>query len=80
MPQEPSFRPPTPILDKVHGPMDARFLSSVGLGFGTCVGRSQLFPTTAGPALGKNRFPIETDFGHKTNSGQDQELRDHWHP
>ena len=54
MPQEPSSRPPTPILDKIPGPMNARFLSSVGLGFGTRIGRTQLFPT---PALDKNRFP-----------------------
>ena len=26
---------PTPILDKIPGPTDARFLSNVGLGFGT---------------------------------------------
>ena len=31
MPQEPSSRRPTPILNKIPGPMDARFLSSVGL-------------------------------------------------
>ena len=48
---------PTPMLDKeIPGPMEARFLSSVGLGFGTRIGRTQLFPT---PALDKNQFPIE---------------------
>ena len=47
---------PTPILDRIPGLMDARFLSSVGLGFGTRIGRTQLFPT---PALDKNRFPNE---------------------
>ena len=41
-------------LDKIPGPMDARFLSSVGLGFGTRKGRTQLFPV---PALDKYRFP-----------------------
>ena len=50
----PFFQTPTPILDKIPGPMDARFLSSVGLGFGTHIGRTQLFPT---PALDKNRHP-----------------------
>ena len=45
---------PTPILDKIPGPMEARFLSSVGLGFGTRIGRAQLVPT---PTLDKNRFP-----------------------
>ena len=44
----------TPTLDKIPGPMDARFLSSVGLGFGTRIGRTQHFPT---PVLDKNRFP-----------------------
>ena len=46
---------PTPTLDKIPGPVDARFLSAVGLGFGTCIGRTQLFPTSA---LDKYRFPI----------------------
>ena len=41
----------TPILDKDSGPMHARFLSSVELGFGTRIGRTQLFPT---PALDKS--------------------------
>ena len=41
-----------PILDKTPGPMAARFLSIVGLGFGTRIGR-KLFPT---PALNKTRF------------------------
>ena len=49
MSQEPS-PDPTPILDKIPGPMEARFLSSVGLGFGTRIGRTQLCPT---PALDK---------------------------
>ena len=37
---------PTPILDKIPGPMDARFLSSVGLGFGIGIGRSTTLPIT----------------------------------
>ena len=37
---------PTPILDKIPGPMDARFLSSVGLGFGIRIGRSTTLPNT----------------------------------
>ena len=37
---------PTPILDKIPGPMDARFLSSVGLVFGICIGRSTTLPNT----------------------------------
>ena len=41
-------------VDKIPGPMDARFLSSVGLGFGTRRGRTQLFPTLA---LDKIDFP-----------------------
>ena len=53
MPQEPAPQIPTPMLDKNPRPMDARFLSSVGLGFGTRIGRTQLFPT---PMLDKNRF------------------------
>ena len=51
MPQEPSPQTPTPTLDKIPGLMDARFLSSVGLGFGTSIGRTQLFPA---PILDKN--------------------------
>ena len=35
---------PTPTLDKIPAPMDARFLSSVGFGFGTRIGRTRLFP------------------------------------
>ena len=50
--QNPSQNP-TPILDKIPGPMDARFFASVGLGFGTRIGRTQLFPT---PALDKIDF------------------------
>ena len=45
MPQEPSPHTTTPTLDKIPGPMDARFVSSVGFGFGTRKGRTQLFPT-----------------------------------
>ena len=37
---------PTPILDKIPGLMDARFLSSVGLGFGIRIGRSTTLPNT----------------------------------
>ena len=44
---------PIPILDNIPGPMDARFLFSVGLGFGTRKGRTHLFPR---PALDKNRL------------------------
>ena len=58
---------PTSTLDKIPGPMDAGFLFSVGLGFGTRFGRTQLFPT---PVLDKNRFPrfsilLLTFFGKK---------------
>ena len=59
MPQGPFFQTPTPLLDKNPGPMDARFLSSVGLGFGTRIGRTQLFPT---PVLDKNQLPIDYPF------------------
>ena len=50
----PSSRPRPQLLDKIPGPMDAKFLCSVGLGFGTRIGRAQLCPT---PALDKNRLP-----------------------
>ena len=45
---------PAPVLDKIPGPMGARFLSSIGLGCGTLIGRAQIFPV---PVLDKNRSP-----------------------
>ena len=45
---------PNPNTAKIPGPMDARSSSSVGLGFGTRIGITQLFPTLA---LDKHRFP-----------------------
>ena len=45
---------PAPVLAKFSGRMDARFLSSVGQGFGTLIGRAQIFPA---PALDKNQSP-----------------------
>ena len=51
MPQEPFFQTPAPVLDKISGPMGARFLSSAGLGFGVLIGRAQFLPV---PALNKN--------------------------
>ena len=53
----------TPTLDEIPGPMDARFLSSVGLGFGTRIGRAQLFPT---PVLDKNRLPTKAPLTIRT--------------
>ena len=46
---------PALVLDKISGPMGARFLSSSGLGFGNLIGRAQFPPA---PALDKNRSPI----------------------
>ena len=46
MPQEPSSRPQTPILDKITGRIDTRFLPSVGLGFGTRTGENTTLPNT----------------------------------
>ena len=54
MPQEPSSRPQPQYWIKFLNPWDARLLSGVGLGFGTRIGRTQLFLT---PALDKNWFP-----------------------
>ena len=45
---------PAPVLDKISGPMGARFLSSTGLGSGNLLGRAQ-FPQ---PALDENPSPI----------------------
>ena len=45
---------PAPVLDKISGPMGARFLSSTGLGSGNLIGRAQLPPA---PALDKNWSP-----------------------
>ena len=45
---------PAPVLNTISGPMGARFLSSIGLGFGSLIVRAQLFPA---PALDKNRSP-----------------------
>ena len=45
-----------PVLDKISGPMGARFLSSTGLGFGNLIKRAWVFPV---PALDKNRSPIK---------------------
>ena len=42
---------PAPALDKIPGPIGVRFLSSVGLQFGTLTKRAQLLPA---PALDKN--------------------------
>ena len=44
-----------PVLDKICGPMGARFLSSTGLGSGNHTGWAQFPPA---PALDKNRSPI----------------------
>ena len=52
MPKELSSRPEPPVLDKISGPMGARFLSSTRLGFGNLTERAQFFPV---PALDKNR-------------------------
>ena len=49
---------PAPVLDKISGPMGARFLSSTRLGSGNIIGWAQSPPA---PALDKNRFPIFTD-------------------
>ena len=49
-----SLRTPAPVLDKISGPMGARFLSSAGLGSGNLIGRAQFPPA---PALDKNRSP-----------------------
>ena len=46
---------PAPVLDKISGPMGARFLSSTGLESGNLIGRAQFPPATA---LDKNRSPI----------------------
>ena len=46
---------PAPVLDKISGPMGARFLSGTGLGSGNLIGRTQIPPA---PALDKNRSPI----------------------
>ena len=48
---------PAPVLDKISGPMDARFLSSTGLGFGTLIKGPQFFPV---PGLDKIRGPRNT--------------------
>ena len=45
---------PAPILDKMSGLMGAQFLSSIGLGFGTLIGKAQVLPI---PTLDKNRSP-----------------------
>ena len=45
---------PAPVLDKIPGPMGARFLSSTGLGSGNLIERAQFPPA---PALDKNRSP-----------------------
>ena len=39
---------PTPVMDKIPGPMDATFLCSVGLGFGIRIGRSTTLPNATG--------------------------------
>ena len=54
MPQELSSRPQPQYWIKSLDPWMEDFFISVGLGFGTRSGRTQLFPT---PALDKNRFP-----------------------
>ena len=45
---------PAPVLDKISGPMGARFLSSTGLQSGNLIERAHFFPA---PALDKNRSP-----------------------
>ena len=45
---------PAPVLDKISGPMGARFLSSTGLGSGNLLERAQFFPV---PALDKSGSP-----------------------
>ena len=45
---------PAPVLDKIAGPMGARFLSSTGLGSSNLIGRAQFPPV---PALDKNQSP-----------------------
>ena len=42
MPLEPVSRLPAPVLDKIFGPMGARFLSSTGLGSGNRMVRAQV--------------------------------------
>ena len=37
----------TPILDKISGPMCVQFLSSIGLAFGTLIGKARLLPIRA---------------------------------
>ena len=46
---------PAPVLNKISGPMGARFLSSTGLGSGNLIERAQFPPV---PILDKNRSPI----------------------
>ena len=48
---------PAPVLDKISGPMGARFLSSTGLRSGNLIETAQFFPV---PALDKNRSPINS--------------------
>ena len=43
---------PTPVLDKISGPIGAQLYSSIGLGLGVRIGRAQLLPI---PALDKNK-------------------------
>ena len=45
------------VLDKISAPMGAQYLSSIGLGFGTLVGKAHALPI---PALGKNQSPTST--------------------
>ena len=56
---------PAPVLDKISGPMGARFLSSTGLGFGNLIGRAQF---SAVPALDKNRSPNGNQGKRKKNT------------
>ena len=44
-----------PVLDKISGPMGARFVSSTGLGFGNLTERMRFFPV---PVLDQTRSPI----------------------
>ena len=63
---------PAPVLDKISGPMGARFLSSAGLGSGNLIGRAQ-FPQRpywikiGHPLLYENLFP--NCIGHLLPSG-----------
>ena len=56
---------PAAVLDKISGPMGARFLSSTGLWFGTLIARAQF---SSVPRLDKNRSPSVARFSCDTLS------------